>query len=73
MGATKISKTKYVWEKKNQQNPNERDINLMTIMSLVRESKIEGTNKSEVWKTLLKHRWDIESPYLSQSQVAEVI
>ena len=42
-------------------------------MSLVRESKIEGINKSEVWKTLLKHRWDIESPCLSQSQVAEVI
>ena len=50
----------------------------ITIISLVRESKIKGIPKSEVWKTLLKHRWDIDilktnMPCLDENQMFEVI
>ena len=49
----------------------------MTIMNLVRESKIKGIDESDVWKTLLKHRWEIEilktNSCLNESQVVEVI
>ena len=50
---------------------------MMTLMNLVRESKIRKVQRREIWKTLLKHRWDIgilkTSPCLNQNQVAEVI
>ena len=51
---------------------------MMTIMSLVRESKVEGIHESEIWKTLLKHRWDTEilkanSSCLDENQRFEVI
>ena len=51
---------------------------MMTIMSLVRESKVKGIHDSELWKTLLKHRWDIDnlktdSSCLDDNQMFEVI
>ena len=49
----------------------------MTIMNLVRESKIHRVAKTKVWKRLLKHRWNIEimkaCPCLKETQAAEVI
>ena len=49
----------------------------MTIMNLVRESKLKGVSESEVWINLLKHRWGKEilkaHPCLYQSQITEVI
>ena len=49
----------------------------MTIMNLVCESKIHRVDKTKVWKTLLKHRWNSDivktSPCLDVTQVAEVI
>ena len=49
----------------------------MTIFNLVRESKIHKVKRKEVWKTLLKHRWEIEvlktSPCLDEKQLEEVI
>ena len=47
-------------------------------MSLVRESKRKRIHESEVWKTLLKHRWDIDilktnSPCLNDNQRFQVI
>ena len=47
------------------------------IMNYVRESQEKGVIESEVWKTLLRHRWDIEilktNPCLNESQASEVI
>ena len=66
-----------LWEKKEQQSLNGKEADIMTIMNLVRESKIHGIKKEEVWKTLLKHRWDIgilkTSRCLNRSQVEEVV
>ena len=67
----------HVWIKKNKQNPSKQDLNMMTIMNLVRESKKKGINQSMIWKTLLQHRWDIEilktNPCLNENQVAQMI
>ena len=50
---------------------------MMTIMNLVRESKIHKVKRRAIWKTLLKHRWKIDilktSSCLNETQVAEVI
>ena len=66
-----------VWKIKNHDTPYEKDMNMMTIMNLVQESKIYGVSQGEVWKALLKHRWDIgilgTSPCLNENQIAEVI
>ena len=50
----------------------------MTITSLMRESKILKIHESEVWKTLLKHRWNIaflktNSFCLNENQREDVI
>ena len=66
-----------VWKIKNHDTPYEKDMNMMAIMNLVQESKIYGVSQGEVWKALLKHRWDIgilgTSPCLNENQIAEVI
>ena len=63
-----------VW---NGQTLYKKDENMMTIMNLVRESKINGVAEEDVWRTLLEHRWSKEiiqsSGCLSQNQIAEVI
>ena len=51
---------------------------MMTIMSLLRESRKERVHESEVWKTLLKHRWEIDflkanSSCLDEKQRFQVI
>ena len=71
------SNSKSVWKIKNHKRTDEIDLNMMTIMNLVRESKIHKVERREIWKTLVKHRWDIEIlktfPCLNENQVAEVI
>ena len=44
----------------------------------MRESKVKGIHKHEIWKTLLKHRWDIDilktnSSCLDENQRFEAI
>ena len=56
---------------------NENNMNMMTIMYLVRQSKKLKVNANKVWRTLLKHRWDFEilktNPCLDEDQIATVI
>ena len=70
-------KSKSVWKIRNRIASDVKDVNMMTIMNLVRESKIHGVNNMKVWKTLLKHRWDIEilktNSCLRETQVADAI
>ena len=66
------------WGKIDQKSSNKRDLLVMAIMDLVRESKIKRIPEHEVWKTLLKHRWDIDilrtnSPCLNENQRISVI
>ena len=49
------------WKKKNHNTSHIRNMNLMTIMNLVRSSKVHRVDEKKVWKTLLKHRLDIEN------------
>ena len=62
---------------RNQKSTDEKDLNMMTIMNLVRESKIYKVERREIWKTLLKHRWNSgilkTSSCLNENQVSEVI
>ena len=73
----KDNNSKSVWKIRNQKSAGEIDLNMLTIMNLVRESKIHKVERREIWKTLLKHRWDIEilktSSCLNETQVAKVI
>ena len=77
VGKTKAAEAIKFWRKKNQQNSNKKDFNVMTIMNLVRESKIKGINEGQIWKTLMKHRWGIgilrTNPCLNENKVADVI
>ena len=61
----------------NQHLPKKKNLSIMTILSLVRESKKKGINESDVWKTILKHRWDINilktNSCLIEDQKADVI
>ena len=73
-----ISKSESIWRKMSQHSSKKNNVNLFTIASLVRESKINGIRESEVWETLLKHRWDIDflktnAPCLDENQMFEVI
>ena len=65
------------WENKNYHISNKKDLSLMTIMNLVHESKVQRVDKSHVWKTLLKHRWDVEilktNSCLHDEQISDVI
>ena len=69
-----ISKSESFWRHSSKKN----NINLFTIASLVRESRIKGIRESEVWETLLKHRWDVDfrktnTLCLDENQTFEVI
>ena len=77
-GKSTVGKSNIEWRKTNHQSSNEKDVNMMTIMSLARESKIKGIDESEVWKKLLKHRWEsdilkTDSSCSDENQRAEVI
>ena len=56
----------------------EEDRIMLTIMNLVRQSKIKGVKKEKIWKELLRFRWTSQilkapSSCLDGSQIAEVI
>ena len=56
----------------------EQDLDMLTIMNLVRQSKIKGVKKEKVWEALLRYRWDSFSSFapsacLNQFQIAEAI
>ena len=69
------NKSNHVW--KIDHASSEKDLNMATIMNLVRESKIHRIREREVWKTLLKHRWNsaLLEPFtcLTEKQVAWMI
>jgi hypothetical protein len=71
------SNSKSVWKIMNHNSTDEIDKNMMAIMNLVHESKIHKIERREIWKTILKHRWDIDilktSSCLNINQVEEVI
>ena len=73
---TNVPKATYERKKTNWRTSN-KDINVMTIMNLVCNSKMKGVNESGIRKTLLKHRWDVEilksTCCLNKGQVAKVI
>ena len=60
-GLANVSKRVLEWKTKNYRGSYKRDLNILTIISLVRESKVRRVDDSQVWKTLLKHRWDVEN------------
>ena len=49
----------------------------MTMMNIVRESKVQRVSETNVWKTLLEHRWEVDvlktNSCLNEGQVLEVI
>ena len=71
------SKSKSVWKVRKLYNSYTKDLNVMTIMNLVHKSKACRRKEKVVWRTLLKHRWNIDilktSFCLDENQVAEVI
>ena len=76
-GAVNVTKA-LKWQKRNHHTRrDERNKNMMTIMNLVRESKVRGVDEGKVWKTLLKHRWNIEilrtNSCLNETQILDVI
>ena len=48
--------SKSVCKIKNHKSTNEIDLNILTIMNLVRARKIHKVKRREIWKTLLKYR-----------------
>ena len=73
-----VSKSKYEWMKTNRLASKKKNVYIMTIMSLLHESKIREIQESEVWKTFLKHWWDINilktnSSCLGEKQRFEVV
>ena len=68
---------KNVWKIKNDHTSKEKDMNMMTIMNLIRESRIMEIDESKIWETSLKHKWEVEAlqtkDCLNENQVAEVI
>ena len=80
-GATELVRSvpeaNYEWNRSSHPMSNKKDQNMMIIMNYVRESQRKGLNESDVWKTLLRHRWDIEilktNPCLNETQASEVI
>ena len=66
-----------VWNKKFSQVSTKGNLNVLTVMNLVLQSKVNKVAMEEVWGALLKHRWGEEilrgSPCLSDSQEYNVI
>ena len=79
LGSTKVTSntSKSGWKMNSFHRSHEKDLNILTIGNLVRESKIHKVERREIWKTILKYRWNIDiltnSPCLNETQVAEVI
>ena len=55
----------------------EMSVNMKAIFNLVRESKIHGVNGTEIWKTMMTHKRDIQilNPYtcINETQIRVVI
>ena len=54
----------------------EKSVNMMTIASLVRVSKLNNVKKEKIWQALSRHRWSadiLNSGCLDENQTAEVI
>ena len=66
-----------LWKAKDRFTSPTTNANMMTIMNIVHESKMLNIRESKVWKTILKHRWNIEilktNPCPNETQIAEVI
>ena len=76
-GPASISNEVVMWEKRNYTASNKKDLNLMTILNLVHKSKVQRVDESNLWKTLLKHRWDADllktNPCLNEGQILKVV
>ena len=59
---------KFSWQVKNSSLPDvkkydhiENNTNVLTLMKMVRESKRNNVDEKDLWKSLLKNRWNIET------------
>ena len=66
-----------VWKVKKQLLDGEKDMKMLSVMFIVRQSKVNGIGKSQVWRTFLKNRWSTEilktESCLTGDQVEHVI
>ena len=71
-----IRKPISAWNVKTQET-SDYNLNIMTMINLAREGKMRGFEEKEVWKTLLRQRWNFDilksNSCLTESQVADVI
>ena len=74
---TKPDDSESVWKMKNDPSSKEINLNMMTIMNLIRESKMKRVKKADLLKVFLKNRWskriEEDSACLSENKVAELI
>ena len=72
---TKDKDKELIW--KGKYDPVENNRNVLTLMTMVRESKKNNIAEKDVWKSLLKNRWSSEiikdSPCLNEDQEYSVI
>ena len=79
LGSTKVPNVKMskaTWTRKSKPNGFEKDMNLMTITNLVRESKIRSIKDYDVWKSILNQRWSSAlktNSCLTENQVSGII
>ena len=75
--ANDLNGSKPEWKIKNQRSSFPKDMNMMTIMNLVRETKKQGVREDQVWTILLTNRWNMEilktDPCLNETQILKVI
>ena len=68
-------KEEQTWKQKY--DPVENNRNVLTLMKMVRESKVKNVDEKDVWKSLLRNRWSSEiirnSPCLTEEQEFNVI
>ena len=66
-------KSNTLWKPKKKQFPDRTNQNLLLMMNLVRESRLNRVNEQDVWKTLLKFRWseEIITDYVCLSEDVE--
>ena len=64
---------KSMWKRTKYHSGYKKDLNMMTIMNLVRESRLHGVPEAKLWKTFLKHRWDHETTTIHGTKLADII
>ena len=71
------SKTGSFWNRKLNLATLYKNVNVMTTMNLVRQSKINNVDEDEVWRALLRNRWGekilLGSPCLAEHEEYSVI